>query len=54
LYGTAIIGKPTLAKVARGGGARHLGLNEHIIDITYGFEGTRLARECSQQNDARL
>jgi hypothetical protein len=55
LYGTAIIGKPTLAKVARGGGARLLGLNEHIIDITYGFEGTRrLAREYSQQNDARL
>jgi hypothetical protein len=54
LYGTGIIGKPTLAKVARGGGARHLGLTEHIMDITYGFEGTRLAREYSQQNDARL
>jgi hypothetical protein len=54
LYGTAIIGKPTLAKVARGGGARRLGLNEHIIDINYVFEGTRLAREYSQQNDARL
>jgi hypothetical protein len=54
LYGTAIVGKPTLAKVARGGGGRHLGMDEYIIDITYGFEGVGLAREYFQQNDARL
>jgi hypothetical protein len=54
VYGVSIIGKPTLTKVARGGGARHLGMNEHIVDITFGFEGARLAREYSQQYDARL
>jgi hypothetical protein len=54
IYGIVIIGKPTPAKGARGGGPRHLGMDEHIIDITHGFEDVRLAREYSQQNDASL
>ncbi|CAD0088062.1 unnamed protein product, partial [Aureobasidium vineae] len=50
---SAVIGKPATTRVAAGGGAP--GINkDHTLDITYGVEGVRMAREYSTQHDARI
>lgn len=54
VYMKMIVGEHTLTKVAHGGGARHLGLIEHIVDITYGVQGVRDAREYSRKHDPRI
>ncbi|KAI4766007.1 hypothetical protein E4T52_11669 [Aureobasidium sp. EXF-3400] len=54
VYMKVIVGEHTLTKVTHGGGARHLGLIEHIVDITYGIQGVRDAREYSRKHDPRI
>jgi hypothetical protein len=54
LYSVSVIGKPSLAKVAHGGGAHHLGQKNHVVNITYGVDGVLAGREYSSQHDARI
>jgi hypothetical protein len=54
IYSISIIGKPSLAKVAHGGGAHHLGQKNHVVNITYGIDGVLAGREYSGQHDARI
>ncbi|KAG9662974.1 hypothetical protein KCU95_g2635, partial [Aureobasidium melanogenum] len=52
-YMKGMISKPCLVR-SPVGGAEHLNLSGHIIDITHGIEGVRVAREYSTQHDARI
>ncbi|CAD0100674.1 unnamed protein product [Aureobasidium mustum] len=52
-YIKGMMGKSCLIKVAAGG-AEHLDIPQHIVDITHGIEGVRIAREYSTQHDARI
>ncbi|THY35893.1 hypothetical protein D6D01_00897 [Aureobasidium pullulans] len=49
-----IMVKDSHTKVASGGGATHLGMPDHVIDITYGLEGVVAAREHSSKFDPRI
>ncbi|KAI4841858.1 hypothetical protein E4T44_07642 [Aureobasidium sp. EXF-8845] len=44
IYSASIVGKPSLAKVAHGGGAHHLGQKNHVVNITYGVDGVLAGR----------
>lgn len=54
IYSASIVGKPSLAKVAHGGGAHHLGQKNHVVNITYGVDGVLAGREYSSQHDVRI
>jgi hypothetical protein len=54
IYSSAVVGKTSLGKVAYGGGAQHLTLKEHVVNITYGVDGVLAGREYSSQHDARI
>ncbi|KAG9948112.1 hypothetical protein KCU85_g5208, partial [Aureobasidium melanogenum] len=48
-----MIGRPCLVRSAVGG-TEHLNLAGHIVDITHGLGGVRVAREYSTQHDSRI
>ncbi|THY59749.1 hypothetical protein D6C98_02624 [Aureobasidium pullulans] len=49
-----IMVKHSHTKVASGGGATHMGMPDHVIDLTYGLEGVVAAREHSSKFDPRI
>ncbi|KAI5202651.1 hypothetical protein E4T39_04635 [Aureobasidium subglaciale] len=50
----AIVGTASYSKVAKNGGAHHLGLPNDIINMLYGIKGVLPAREFSSKYDARM
>ncbi|KAI5248035.1 hypothetical protein E4T42_05804 [Aureobasidium subglaciale] len=50
----AIVGTASYSKVAKNGGARHMRMDDDIINMLYGLKGVLPAREFSSKFDARV